>query len=372
MKTADELVQVVALSLVENLGPVTFKKLVEEFGSVQAVWEAGKRGLSRLARVKKIAANVPRDLGSEAFLDRAAEEIKTAGDHGVEIVTFFDARYPADLKEIFDPPILLYVQGDLPEEGLPEIAVIGSREASLYGARMARSIARGLAAAGAAVVSGMARGVDSQAHEGALEADGVTVAVLGGGLSRLYPPENRRLAARIAKKGAVISEYPMRRFPEPGNFPVRNRIISGLSRAVVVVEAREKSGALITVDAALEQGRDVFAVPGNADSARSRGTNRLLKQGAKLAESAEDILEELGLQKIGTARAGVSGKQNPRAEVLTEAERSVLSFFDSEPLSADELVDKSGLAASQVVGTLLSLEMKRRVRKEPGNFFVKR
>lgn len=372
MKTPDDLTQVVALSLVKNVGPVTFRKLVEEFGSVSKVWEAGKRGLPRLAKLKKIAANVPRDLGSEKFFEQAAEEIETARREGVDIVTFFDAWYPADLKEIFDPPLLLYVQGGLPEETRLKIAIVGSRDASLYGARMARTIARDLAAAGAVVVSGMARGIDSEAHEGALEADGVTIAVLGGGLARPYPPENRKLAARIAKKGAVISEYPMRQFPEPGNFPVRNRIISGLSRAVVVVEAREKSGALITVDSALDQGRDVFAVPGNADSAKSKGTNRLLKQGAKLAESAEDILEELGLNKNRAPHAAISGKENPGAENLTEAERSILSFFDLEPVSADELVEKSGLAASRVVGALLSLEMKRQVRKEPGNFFVRR
>jgi DNA processing protein len=306
------------------------------------------------------------------LLKKADAEIKKAEKQKAEIVTFFDENYPAELREIYDPPILLYAKGALPPQGSAKVAVVGSRASSLYGQRTARNIARDLASAGVVVVSGMALGIDTAAHEGALSADGITVAVLGGGLSRIYPKENKKIAEQIAEKGAVISEYPMEMEPRPAYFPIRNRIISGLSQAVLVVEAKEKSGALITADAALEQGRDVFAVPGNVDSERSGGTNNLLKQGAKLASSAEDILEELRSKAESVLSVRPSLKKVPaETKDLGENEKRILSLLDSETLQADVLIEQSGLSAGETMTALTFLQMKGLVKEWPGKNFSK-
>ncbi len=360
MKITTELRQIVALSLVKNMGPVAFKKLIEVFGDVSGIFKASAGEFRKIRECSKVSHA---QLTDSSLLKRADEEIEKARAGKADIVTFYDKNYPQELREIYDPPILLYVKGKLPVDGQPKVAVVGSRLSSFYGQRMTKLISKGLAEAGVAVVSGLALGIDTAAHEGALEGNGVTVAVLGGGLNRLYPSENERLADEIVKRGAVISEYPMDMAPQPGYFPVRNRIISGLSRAVLVVEARAKSGALITADAALEQGRDVFAVPGNADSARSQGTNTLLKQGAKFVTSAEDILEEL---KIETAP---SKKQAPAA--TSGDENRLLSLLDGEPLHVDTLIEASGIPAKGAISTLSMMEIKGWVKQLPGKNFSK-
>ncbi len=362
MKVTDELRQIVALTLVKNVGPVTFKKLIEIFGTVPAIFKARSKELAMVKGISRV--NVP-ELMDKRLMTRADLEIKKALEAKADIITYFDARYPEVLKEIFDPPILLYVKGRLPEKGYLGIAVVGSRVASLYGQKMAVTISRELAQAGIVVVSGLATGIDGAAHEGCLEGGGVTVAVLGGGISKLYPPENKKLAERIVEKGAVISEYPMDMFPMPEHFPVRNRIISGLSRGVVVVEAKKKSGALITVDAALEQGREVFAVPGPADSLRSQGTNHLLRQGAKLATGVEDILEEL---KIKPAK---KHEAQTRAKSLGEDETTLLSLLDGQSLHVDTLIEKSGIPTSRAIAALSLLEIKKWVKQLPGKNFIK-
>jgi len=336
--------QIVALSLVKNIGPVTFQRWLGECGSAPEAFKA----------------KCP---DPKSFLKKADQEIKKSKEAGIDIVTYFDPRYPESLKTIYDPPILLYVQGSLPEPGSLHVAVVGSRIASLYGMRMAREISKGLAEAGVVVVSGLALGVDSAGHEGALAGDGRTLAVLGGGIRRLYPAENKKLADQIVKKGALISEYPIDMSPQAGFFPIRNRIISGLSSAVLVVEAKAKSGALITADSALEQGRDVFAVPGNADAARSQGTNGLLKQGAKLVTSAEDILNELK----------ISHSPRPVAKALDLApeEGKIYSLLEGEGLAVDDLIEQSGLSTQQALSALTMLEMKGIVKQQPGKIFAK-
>ncbi len=368
MKVTEELKTIVAFSLLENMGPVTFKRLLETFGSVSKILKAPENKLKKFRGKHAVDYSA---LKSERFFEMADEEINKAERQGVEIISRLDKRYPAALKEIHDPPILLYVKGCLPSESVPKVAVVGSRIASLYGIRTAETISRGLAEAGVAVVSGMAVGIDSAAHQGALSADGVTVAVLGGGLSRLYPQENKKMADAIVKKGAVISEYPMQMSPRPGYFPIRNRIISGLSSAVLVVEAKEKSGALITVDLALEQGRDVFAVPGNVDSARSGGTNSLLKQGAKFAMSAEDILEELNITKGPIAARKEKHNGGSRAADLSEEENKLLSLINSEPAHVDSLIEHSGAPASKTIAALSLLEIKGFLKQLPGKHYVK-
>ena len=356
MKVSEELRQVVALSLAEDMGPVTFKRLLETFGDLPSIFRSAKE----------------RAVKDPSLFDKADEEIKKAHDNGAEIITQLDPRYPEALKAIYDPPILLYVKGRLPSEQSPKVAVVGSRLASLYGRRTAETISKGLAAAGAVVVSGMAVGIDSAAHEGALSVDGVTIAVLGSGLSKIYPEQNIKMAELIVKKGAVISEYPMDMLPLPGNFPIRNRIISGLSQAVLVVEARQKSGALITANLALEQGRDVFAVPGNVDSARSEGTNSLLKEGAKIAMSAQDVLEELNVGIWPPTSEPGDGRLRSYQNIdLSEAESKILSLFEREPVHVDAVVEDSGMSTKDAISALSFLEVKGILKQLPGKHYVK-
>jgi DNA processing protein len=339
------------------MGPVSFRKLRDHFGSVKKILKASALELGKVKGLAKIDLSEIKDPG---LLKKAQNEIKKAARHRVQIIPFFDEKYPPALREIYDPPIALYVKGCLPDSSLPAAAVVGSRVASLYGTRIARAIALDLARAGVVVVSGLALGIDSAAHQGTLQAEGVTVAVLGGGLGQIYPPENQKMADRICQKGALVSEYPTDMKPQPGFFPVRNRIISGLSRAVVVVEAYEKSGALITADCALEQGRDVFAVPGNADSHGSKGTNNLLKQGAKLVTCAADILEELKV---------VLDKPKPQAravENLSPQENKLLSLLQNDNLDVETLIEESGLEARQVISSLSLMEIKGLVKALPG------
>lgn len=364
MKVTAELTRIVALNQLDGFGGLAFQRLLAAFGNTEAIFKASSKELKRIPR---FAAKAIEGLEKKDPLFKKAEaDIRKAERAGVEIISIFDAGYPEELKQIFDPPPVLYIKGKLPDPAKPKIAVVGSRLSSLYGQRMAASIARELAAAGTVVVSGMARGIDTAAHEGAL-LEGETLAVLGCGLSQVYPPENAKLAAAITKKGALISEYPMDTAPIPQNFPVRNRVISGLSRAVLVVEARQKSGALITVDAALEQGREVFAVPGNADSAKSSGANALLKQGAKLVTCAADILDELGIK----ARARTVTEKKKVQSGLSAEEKRLFSLLDSEPVGVEELIEKSGLDARKAASTLSMLEIKKYVRQVPGKYFIK-
>jgi len=304
------------------------------------------------------------------------EEQGLAAQAGCTVLTPADAGYPAPLREIYDPPAVLYMKGRWSEHDRIAVAIVGSRHCSRYGERTAGHLAYELALRGVTVVSGMARGIDAAAHWGALKAAGRTLAVLGNGLSSIYPPEHRELAEAIAQHGAVISEYPMRMPPMGHNFPRRNRLISGLSLGVVVVEASARSGALITADQALEQGREVFAVPGAVDSWTSQGTHQLLKQGAKLVTGVEDILEELRLKPTISRGQTPSGeaKELGRGQTpfqATAEERLILEHLNAEePRDIDELVAATGLAASACAATLLGLEVKRLVKQLPGKRFV--
>ncbi|MGB9825354.1 MAG: DNA-processing protein DprA, partial [Desulfofundulus sp.] len=262
----------------------------------------------------------------------------------------------------------LFVRGTLPQPGGQFVAIVGSRRATPYGVTVAENLGGELALAGVTVVSGMARGIDSAAHRGALAAGGRTVAVLGCGVDVVYPRENKRLMEGIIEAGAVISEFPPGSPPEAWHFPVRNRIISGLSRATVVVEAAGKSGALITADLALDQGRDVMAVPGPVTSRQSRGSNQLIKQGARLVESAEDVLEELGITCL------FSGKhlQSPGMPGLTAVEETVYGMLSCEPVPVDIIVENTGLSVQQVLSALMFLEVKALVRQFPGRLYARR
>lgn len=324
-----------ALRLVNRFGPVSFKNAMEEFGSIDEALKSQP----------------------EASLAAADEEIAKAEKAGVGIVTCLDTHYPSALKEIYDPPILLYVKGTLPDDSRLKVAIVGARQCTTYGRMTARAFAQNFAEAGAVVVSGLALGIDTAAHEGALAGKGLTVAVLGGGLNKFYPEDNRKLSEKIAQNGAVITEYPMDMDPSPSYFPVRNRIISGLSRSLVVVEARRRSGSLITVDTALEQGREVFAVPGNIDSVLSEGTNHLIRQGSRMATSAADVLNDELL--------------TPPAGTLTPEEAHLLGLLSRQETPIDEVLERSQMPISQAISTLSLLEIKGLVKQTPGKNYAR-
>jgi DNA processing protein len=339
-----------------------FWHLVERFGSAAAAWSASEGQLVSLGGV------TPEKAAEIVFRRRSIvlpEELEKLARAGIVYVEFYNSHYPEMLKNIFDPPPGIFMRGGLSQDGI-SVAVVGSRKPSLYGVAVAESLAAGLSAAGLTVVSGMARGIDAAAHKGALKAGGHTVAVLGCGVDVVYPRDNKRLMEDIASSGAVISEFPPGSPPQSWHFPVRNRVISGLSRAVVVVEAAARSGALITADIALEQGRDVMAVPGNVSSPLSCGPNRLIKQGARLVEGFADILDELGIDRLFNT-GGEAERPSPR---LTADEEKLMKLLSMEPLALDKLVEDSGLAAQQVLAALMFLEIKGMVRQLPGKHFV--
>jgi DNA processing protein len=280
---------VIALNMVSGVGSSRLKRLLEAFGSASRIFLAPGEALRKAEGIgNKIAGEI-----TGFRFENLKKELDLAEKLKVKIITIHDKEYPGNLKSIYDPPLCLYVKGELLESDMLSLAVVGSRRASFYGLSCAEKFSYALANLGVTIVSGLARGVDTQTHKGALKARGRTIAVLGSGLNCIYPCENKKLAEEIALSAAVISEFPLNAKPLAQNFPRRNRVISGLSQGVIVVEAAKNSGALITADFALEQGRDVFAIPGKVDSATSFGTNQLIKQGAKLVDSIEDIIEEL-------------------------------------------------------------------------------
>jgi DNA processing protein len=290
----------------------------------------------------------------------------------IEILVESDAKYPRMLREIHDPPGVLFVRGDLRPDDALSIAMVGSRHATHYGLRQSERLSRGLARAGLTVVSGLARGIDAAAHRGALAAGGRTVAVLASGLSDIYPPENTELANEISQQGALLSEAPPFRPPMSGAFPQRNRLITGLSLGVIVVEAARRSGALISAEHAMEQGREVFAVPGRVDSRMSRGSHRLLREGAKLVETVEDVLDELG--PLVEATPTLDGRlcRNPAELQLNKQEQTVLQAIRSEPTGVDDIVLASRLPVHRVLATLSVLEMRHLVRRVSGSLVARR
>ncbi len=350
------------LHLTKGLGRVGLMRLMEAFGSAGKILDAPVAAWVRCGVREAVARTLP--CGDDPLVQGALSDLKSLG---VRIVSFLDEDYPPSLRAIADPPALLYVLGEVPPtDGL---AVVGARRASEPGRRLTRSICREIASRGVAIVSGLARGIDTCAHLGALEGGGPTVAVLGCGIDTIYPPENRRLFHSISENGAVITEYPPGTPPLAGHFPGRNRIISGLCRGTLVVEAAEKSGSLITADFALEQGREVFAVPGPVFAPTSGGVNRLLKEGAHLVTSADDILSVLW-PRIPSRE--VRRAENRFAAELGEKERNVYDLLGDEPLHIDEIARKSALTPMEVSAILLHLELQGGVNALPGTRFTRR
>ncbi len=354
----------IGLKAIPGIGNVTFRRLLEHFETPEAALSAPP---SELSNVRGVTPAIREAIAQGAWRGFAETECARLAASGARLVTFTSADYPKSLFEIPDPPPFLYVQGELRGQGAA-VAIVGSRRATAYGLQATTRLAESLAGHGVCVISGMARGVDTAAHKGALAAGGRTIGVLGCGIDKIYPPENRKLFQEMAEKGCLVSEFPLGTLPLAENFPRRNRIISGLSHGVLVVEAAENSGSLITAQYALEHGRDVFAVPGNISFATSRGSNRLIKQGAKLVDCVEDILEELP----GSVHPAVAAGQSApalRSFSLTPKEAAIYEVLARSPLHIDDIIAQTELTAGEVSSMLLHLELKGAVTPLPGTHY---
>lgn len=367
--TDSELRDLVCLTMVAGVGPRTSRLLLDAFGTAGKTLDAP---VAMLRDVPGVGTKIADRISKARRQIDAAGELERCHRAGVRVVTSADPLYPPPLQEIPDPPFLLYWKGTYEPRDQLAIALVGSRRCTPYGLRVAERLASSLARVGITVVSGLARGIDAAAHRGALKVGGRTLAVMANGLGQVYPPEHEDLARLIGESGAVISEMPMGQGPLSGLFPQRNRIISGLCLGVVVIEATPRSGSLSTAHHAMEQNREVFAVPGPVDSLSSHGCHRLIRDGARLVETVDDILEELGpLVREVRPSSDETPVRHPAELALTELERSLLGQLDDRPTAVDELIGKTGLVASQVLATLSVLEVRRLVRRLPGHQFVR-
>jgi DNA processing protein len=366
-----------ALALTQGLGPTRIKKLIEHYGTAERVFQASLTELEATG-MRAVSAQ---SLATGKSLELAQQECVKAAEASAKIISLSDPEYPSRLKEIYDPPVILFVKGNVEVLAQPGIAMVGTRHPTPYGSGMAERLSTDLAARGLVIISGMARGIDTASHRGAIAAKGKTVAVLGTGIDVMYPKENTRLAEQIvALGGALISEFPVGTFPAPQNFPIRNRIISGMSAGVLVVEAAEYSGTRITSRCALEQNRDVYAVPGNVTNKNSWGPNTLIKQGAKLVATWEDVWEELPAD----VQAALSSMQNESHEpetaslfpdeVASPHEKKILRLLKAdESTHIDQLVELLGneMSSSEIFAALFELELNGKIRQMPGKNFVK-
>lgn len=374
----EETVFWLALARVEGLGVRGVHKLVEHFGSPHAAYMASLTALESCG----VPARVAQAVFAQAGVKEAERDLEAAAKGGYRVLTFASEPYPPLLKQIPDPPPVLYVLGDPTVLSRYAVAIVGARRPTPYGTQVAERLARDLAARQLVVVSGLARGIDSAAHRGALEASGKTVAVLGSGIDVIYPRENQRLAQKVVASGALISEFPPGTPPTPENFPIRNRIISGLSLGVVVVEASEYSGSLITARLAAEQNREVFAVPGNITTAQSFGPNHLIKQGAKLTDQWMDVIEEfpaeVRMQLLPPLEASEGTPATPEAASLfapslTPDQKAVFDALRADqPLFVDAVVGSAGISQPRALSALLELEMSGLIRQLPGKNFIRK
>ncbi|MHC4069288.1 MAG: DNA-processing protein DprA [Planctomycetota bacterium] len=363
----------------ENVGPVTFARLIEQFGSVDHVLGASA---SEMTKVEGIGFKTAEQIASTRDKFDAVAELELAQKLGVWIINLEDSRYPTLLKQIYDPPPVLYIKGTLTNSDNLGIAIVGSRRCSLYGQEQAGRFAHLLSAAGFTIYSGMARGIDTATHKGALAANGRTIAVEGCGLANIFPPENKELFSLITQSGACISELPLNYEPLAENFPPRNRIIAGMTLGTIVVEAPLRSGALITARAAMEYNREVMAVPGKIDSFLSKGTNQLIKQGAKLVESVEDATEALGYigQQLQDHVSDAAEKNREKIEAplfdvsqlnLSDAEKIIYDCLSHEPVHIEQIITEADLSPGSINAGLISLQLKGLIKQLPGSLFLK-
>ncbi|MHC4728152.1 MAG: DNA-processing protein DprA [Planctomycetota bacterium] len=363
----------------DNVGATTFAKLIKHFGSADRALGAS---VSELAKVNGIGFKRAEQIVATRGKFDVKTELELAARLGVWIINLDDKRYPPALRQIYDPPPVIYIKGSLSREDNLAISIVGSRRCSLYGQEQSSRLAHFLSSAGFTICSGMARGIDTAAHQGALSAGGRTIAVQGCGLANIYPPENKKLFELIAESGACISELPLQYEPLSENFPPRNRIIAGLSLGTIVIEAGQRSGALISARMAMENNREVMAVPGKIDSPLSKGTHRLIKQGAKLIESVEDVMEALGyigeqLEEHASVAAEEAAEkiESPLFEIkelkLSGNEKTIFEGLSKEPLHIEQIINDTDLAAGSVNAGLVSLRLKGLVKHLPGNLFVR-
>jgi DNA processing protein len=368
------------LTAADGVGPVIFGRLLNHFGSPDKTLGAS---VSELTKVEGIGSHTAERIAASRDRANTAAELELARKIGVWIVHLRDERYPPLLKQIYDPPPVLYIKGTLTESDNLCVAIVGARRCSLYGSEQSSRFAHILAASGFTICSGMALGIDTAAHQGALAAGGRTIAVQGCGLAEVYPPENRKLFETIAESGACISELPLSYQPLSENFPPRNRIIAGLSLGTIVIEAGSNSGSLITAKAALEYNREVMAIPGKIDSPISRGTNRLIKDGAKLVDSIEDVMEALGYvgsrlnEHVSSIADSVAAKvELPLFDIgrlnLSAPEKSVYDYLHTDPTHVEQLITELELPAGSVNAAIVSLRLKGLIKQLPGNMFVRR
>jgi DNA processing protein len=365
------------LSQVPQIGANRLRTLVSHFGGTPNVFEASAREIAAVEGISRpLASSIVRLLRGRGTVEArsyAERQLSMLNKAGGSILAFWDQQYPEILKRIYDPPPFLFARGDYLEQDAFAIAVVGTRSPSVYGAALAEEFSSALVRRGLTIVSGLARGIDTIAHSAALQSGGRTIAVIGSGLDVMYPPENRGLSQRIAGRGLVLSEYEMGAKPDAVNFPRRNRIISGLSLGTLVIETDLSGGAMITANAAIDQNREVFAVPGDIRSRRSRGCNVLIKDGrAKLVEAVDDIVVELGskLPPI-PGRTGTPAVRTPTPD-LTLFEKTILDVLSSEPSNVDRLAEEARLSSADILVNLLSLEFKGLVKQLPGKLFMKK
>lgn len=361
----NDLLALLRLLMVPGIGPARVRSLVGRFRSASAILQATTAALCRVDGIDQVLAEAIRHAPAE---NSAEQQLTRLDKHHARLITFWDDDFPSALKSIDDAPVVLFIKGELRASDKFSIAIVGTRQPTTYGTMVTERFAADLVARGLAIVSGLARGVDTIAHRAALKAGGRTIAVLGSGLDVIYPPENRRLVEELSDHGAVISEYFFGAKPDATNFPRRNRIIAGLTLGTLVIEAGETSGALITASMALEQGREVFAVPGSIFSAKSVGAHRLIQEGARLVHTADDVLSEL------TAQLELFGKASqPRTPLagLSAAEQRLYDLLTHEPVHIDALARQANLPSAQVLSTLLQLEFKNGVKQLPGKMFVR-
>jgi DNA processing protein len=363
-----ELLTAVRLNLVPGIGPRHQRSLLDYFGDPESVFTAS---LTELERVSGMGPKLARLIHAAKTFDYAEAELQTCKENGFKLLRLGTDEYPQNLPEVCDAPLILYCRGELKPQDNLAVGIVGSRRCTLYGTQQAEKFGSALAMAGITVVSGMARGIDAAAHRGALAAGGRTIAVSATGLSNVYPPEHVELAEQIAQNGAVVCESRLDQQPTSGIFPQRNRIISGLSLGVIIIEANRKSGALHTARHAMEQGREVMAIPGRIDSFASDGCNDLIRDGATLIRNVDDVLESLGpmVQPVRTEEQ--KEVRSPRELTLNEQEREILNLVTSEPQHLDEIIRGAEINSSRVLATLTVLEMKRMVKRLPGGFLVR-
>ncbi|MCA9405164.1 MAG: DNA-processing protein DprA [Candidatus Omnitrophica bacterium] len=356
------------LNAIPALSNKVIQKLLDFFGCPTKILGSNQKELQASGILREQSIQNILEFNHDGFLKN---ELALIQSHGVELLCIGDDHYPEQLATIPDAPVVLYMKGQLPKNHHISLSIVGSRKASVYGINTAEQFAVRLGELGIPVVSGMARGVDTAAHRGTLKAGGITIAVLGSGLACIYPPENKPLFSEIVSRGAVISEFPMESSPMPYNFPRRNRIISGLSMGVIVVEAALKSGALITADFALEQGREVFAIPGRIDTPSAAGTHKMIQQGAHLITDVDDVLQEFELALHGYLNNDFEQIDTDQETTMPAIQRDVFQYIQDRPVHIDQILEQSSQPSSDVYSALIQLEMKKFIKQLPGKFFVR-